>query len=127
MEYKETRLESWMKVILPVLTPMLITGCIYLAGVVMNQGEQIRDLTRANQDQGEMLKQYTSRMNNINSDIQNIRVDLSKLETKLQSTSEAQNKTVDILKDLNTTLERINVTVGKLETRLDYAERQKGV
>lgn len=125
MENKESRFESWMKVMLPVLVPMLLTGCIYLMKVVWTQQDQIQNLTRVNEDQSVLIERYSDQFTGINSDVQELRLDVSNLENKLHTTTQSQEKIIKILEDLGDTLERINVAVGKLETRLDYAEKSR--
>ncbi|AUS02850.1 coil containing protein [Vibrio phage 2.275.O._10N.286.54.E11] len=123
---RESKFSEWAKLLVPVLLPMLIMGCIYLSNVVMSQGTQITKLKTHMDTRAILITKYEATFDQIGTDLQRIDLNISKLESRITVTEQSQGKIVSILDDLNKTLERINVTVGKLETRLDYTEKSGG-
>ena len=125
MEQEDVKASSeWAKLLVPVLLPMLIMGCIFLTNIVWTQTSEITELKTRVADRTETIKTYGHVLESIDSEIQRIDLGVSKLESRISVAEQSQGKVVDILDDLNKTLERINVTVGKLETRLDYTENK---
>ena len=124
VEQKESKASEWAKLLVPVLLPMLIMGCLFLTNIVLSQNNNISELQSLIDSQSNVIATHERGFYDIKEDAQQIRVDITKLESRITVAEQNQGKVIDIIGDLNKTLERINVTVGKLETRLDYAEKR---
>lgn len=118
--------DGWGKVLAPVIIPMITGACVFLGAAAWKQTVQITELQSRIASQTVVITQYDTRQTTFASDVQTLRLDFTRLESKLQNTTASTDKIIDILDDLGDTLERINISVGKLETRLDFAEKNGG-
>ena len=123
MSQTESRGESWAKILVPVIIPMLVAGCIFLGRTAWVQSSKISDLESKAQSTNLVIEKYEVNFQDIKKDIQQINLDINTLKTQSAIAESTQNKIILILDGLDATLTNLNVTVGKLETRLDYSER----
>ena len=115
---------KWLKLLLPVILPMLAGGCVILGRVAWTQSSEIQDLKARADSKSAIIRKFEDKFDKTYEDLMMLKIDITTLKSHDKNVDNTQAGILNGLSELTEVISDLKIEIAKLQTRSEYTEKE---